>query len=169
MRGGKGGGYNNDSPALNTVEAYDPRTDTWTTRAPMPTARFSLSTSAVDGVMYAVGGMSNFTPLNVVEAYDPATDSWSSKTPMPTARYGFAFEEVDDLLYAIGGSRSVSINRGDLGVVQRYNASADAWRAQPPMPTRRALLAGGVVGDTIYAVGGFKPGGPVATLEAFKP
>ena len=30
--------------------------DTWTTKAPMPTARLGLATSVVNGIIYAIGG-----------------------------------------------------------------------------------------------------------------
>jgi N-acetylneuraminic acid mutarotase len=41
---------------LQTVEVYDPETDTWTQGVDMPTQRVGLSTSVVDGKLYAIGG-----------------------------------------------------------------------------------------------------------------
>ena len=41
---------------FSTVEAYDPATDTWTKKTDMPTARDVLSTIAVNGKIYAIGG-----------------------------------------------------------------------------------------------------------------
>ena len=41
---------------LQTVEAYDPETDTWTKKSDMPTPRQGLSVSVVDGIIYAIGG-----------------------------------------------------------------------------------------------------------------
>jgi N-acetylneuraminic acid mutarotase len=62
------GGYNGGP--LNTVEAYDPATNTWTTKAPMPTPRAFLAAGVVNGVLYAVGGI-NGNYLNTVEAFNP--------------------------------------------------------------------------------------------------
>jgi hypothetical protein len=65
---------------MATVEEYDPATNTWTTKAPMPTARESLGLAAAsNGKIYAVGGavMSihgvHFEghPLATVEEYTP--------------------------------------------------------------------------------------------------
>ena len=44
--------------ALANVSAYDPRTDSWTNKAPLPTARHFLGQCAValDGMIYLVGG-----------------------------------------------------------------------------------------------------------------
>jgi hypothetical protein len=45
---------------LSTVEEYDPKTNTWTKKANMPTPRVALSTSAVNGKIYAIGGYDKF-------------------------------------------------------------------------------------------------------------
>jgi len=91
---------------ISTVEAYDPATDTWTQKADMPTARGYLSTSVVNGKIYAIGG----TPgswgemLSTVEEYDPVTDTWTTKDDMPTARCMLSTSVVDWKIYAIGGN-----------------------------------------------------------------
>jgi hypothetical protein len=41
---------------FNQVEAYDPATDSWSTYAPMPTARHGLGAIAVDGRIYVIAG-----------------------------------------------------------------------------------------------------------------
>jgi hypothetical protein len=56
---------------LATLEAYDPSTDTWTTRAAMLTARSSIGASAVGGLLYVIGGYDGNAPLATVEAYHP--------------------------------------------------------------------------------------------------
>ena len=50
---------------INTVEEYDPVTDTWRPVASMPTARSGLGGATVNGIIYAIGGDGFFT----VEAY----------------------------------------------------------------------------------------------------
>ena len=72
----------------------------------MPTARLYFSTSAVDGMIYAIGGAGQATwaPLRTVEEYDPATDTWTTKAHMPKARMHFSTSAVDGKIYAIGGS-----------------------------------------------------------------
>jgi len=41
-------------PFIATVEAYDPMTDTLTSKASMPTPRADLGVGVIDGVLYAV-------------------------------------------------------------------------------------------------------------------
>ena len=50
----------------------------WTKKADMPTARDSLSTSVVDGKIYAIGGWTGNVHLATVEEYTPA--GWPSCT-----------------------------------------------------------------------------------------
>jgi N-acetylneuraminic acid mutarotase len=86
------------------VEAYDPATNSWTTKAPMPTAREFLAAGVINGKLYAVGGDELTGPfLNTVEAYDPATNTWTTEASMPTARSGFGASAVNGKLYALGG------------------------------------------------------------------
>src|ERR1044071_5718360 len=81
------GGYKNRTccpdPFIATVEAYDPLTDTWTSKASMPTARGDFGVGVINGVLYAVGGQDSSGALATVEAYDPLTDTWTTKTSMP--------------------------------------------------------------------------------------
>jgi N-acetylneuraminic acid mutarotase len=62
-----GSSANGDS---NVNEAYNPATNTWTTKAHMPTARYGLAAGVIAKILYAVGGQSNNGGyLNTVEAY----------------------------------------------------------------------------------------------------
>jgi len=67
-----GGKENLDGVKLNQI--YDPETDTWTTGAAMPTARYGLAAAVVDNLVYAIGGAPAFpyagTKTN--EQYTPA-------------------------------------------------------------------------------------------------
>ena len=57
---------------LPTVEAYDPSTNSWTTKAPMPAPRGYLSVGVVDGILYALGGFGSQGPVSTrLDAYDP--------------------------------------------------------------------------------------------------
>jgi N-acetylneuraminic acid mutarotase len=110
---GKGGPGTYVSEILASVIAYDPRTDTWTTRASLPKRVRSATVGVVNGRIYVAGGtqfewtgpdtydMDPWTPY--VYVYDPQMDQWSIQSPMRTARYEATAAELDGVLYVIGG------------------------------------------------------------------
>jgi N-acetylneuraminic acid mutarotase len=144
--------------------------DTWTRKADMPTARMVLSTSVVDGKIYAIGGAQDLYvgPLATVEQYDPATDSWTKKADMPGARYTHSAAVVSAKIYVIGGSTAP---RTAVATVQEYDPATDTWTNKANMPTARAWLSACVVSRKIYAIGGriYPEGLNVSTVEEYDP
>ena len=91
-----------------SVEVYDPETDTWASKAPLPVGLHHIGIGVVGGRLYVIGGYSKsgfsvWNPVATVYAYDPSTDSWTERAPMPTARGALSVTEYDGKLYAIGG------------------------------------------------------------------
>ncbi|WP_432401421.1 kelch repeat-containing protein [Wukongibacter sp. M2B1] len=95
------GGFETDF--LNTVEEYDPATDTWTTKTSMPTGRYLLSLTKVNNKIYAIGGVGG---AKSVEEYDSAIDTWTTKASMSTGRNNLFVAEMNNKIYAIGGGAS---------------------------------------------------------------
>jgi len=162
------------SELLNTVEAYDPMTDTWTAKAPLQgRPRYGLAVAGVNGVMYAVGGHAGDGGgnLGTVEAYDPVTNTWTARAPMPTPRYLLGVAAAHGMIYAIGGYDNGGY---DIGTVEAYDPLTDTWTTRAPMPTPRAAAGVAEVNGLIYVVGGSSsrspvPGGHVRTVEAYDP
>lgn len=137
---------------------YDPETDSWSSRAPMPTARALLSTSMVDGKLYAIGGpFPGRAGVSIVEAYDPVTDAWEKKRGVPTGRYGLSTSTVNGTIYAIGGASGFE----SFSVVEEYDPVTDTWTTRSNMPAiegpgdgPRWAVAASTVNGRIYAIGG---------------
>jgi hypothetical protein len=74
--GGISGETRQTAVVRNTVESYDPVTDTWATKAPMPTARSHAASAVIDGKIYVVGGFEAYLSRvgNRVEVYDPSAE-----------------------------------------------------------------------------------------------
>jgi hypothetical protein len=90
---------------LSDVWAYDPKTDQWTAKKPVPTPRFGLQTYLLGDAIYAIGGsQSQGTSLATVEVYHPLTDTWEQRPPMPQAVLGASGAVVNNTIYVIGGS-----------------------------------------------------------------
>ncbi len=157
---------------LSVVERYDIASDTWTTVAPLPSARSDLAAAAVGGKIYVFGGCTNSVSfLHDVDVYDPQTDTWStSPTDMPTARAGmYAVATKGGTVYVIGGWNGVGAG---LDTNESYKVSQDQWTTGlPPMPTVRAETGAAGHGGRIYIVGGAQPafGNSINANEVFKP
>jgi N-acetylneuraminic acid mutarotase len=95
-----------DRRPRSDVYEYDPTSDTWTKKMDMPTPRMAISATAVNGKIYAVGGLSSFNPykkVSTVEIYDPNTDTWEKGVDLPDARGVHVGALVDGKIYVIGG------------------------------------------------------------------
>jgi len=133
----------------------------WFKKTNMPTARWGLSTSVVDDLIYAIGG---FGGLTAVEVYDPATDTWTSKADMPTGRGFLTTSVVDGKIYAIGGNSGPSIWGKTLDVVEVYDPETDTWSSRRGMTTPRDGFSSNTIDGKILAFGG----GIVKDIESWE-
>jgi N-acetylneuraminic acid mutarotase len=144
--------------------SYDPKTDKWTKKKGMPTARVGLSTCEVDGIIYAIGGWPAGA-LSTVESYDPKADKWTKKADMPTKRDWLSTSVVDGIIYAIGGWDGSSV----ISAVEAYDPKTDKWTKRTDMPIPRFNFSTGVVNGIIYAIGGQNDKEGLSTVEAYDP
>lgn len=147
--------------AVGTVEEYDPATNSWRARTPMPTPRNHAGVGAVGGKIYVIGGrtgaafISVGSNTDVVEEYDPATDTWGSvKARMPTARSAVAYATYKDRIYIAGGEFQDEKLMAAFWVVEAYHPATNSWSTLPRMPIPRHGLAGAVIGDRLHLVTG---------------
>lgn len=178
--GGADPAVSSTNPHLSTVEAYDPATNRWSAKAALPTARSGLAATAVNGIIYVIGGdnaiapspsANVFKPLTTVEAYDPAGNTWTTKAPMATARERFALAAVDGVIYVFGGMVPDGTFVKRTASVEAYDTAANTWSAKVPLTTARDSLASAVVGGVVYVMGGRVDASPfdVAVVEAYDP
>jgi N-acetylneuraminic acid mutarotase len=152
-----------------TVEAYDPKTDTWATRADMPTPRSHMTVSALGGKIYAIGGGARIVAgrsgewLPRLEVYDTATNRWARAADMPTPRNVMSSCVVDGGIYVMGGA----FGRGSassaeellrtmrtLSVVEIYDPDSGRWTRGADLATSRGWFSTSVVNGKVYLVGG---------------
>ncbi|XP_007538004.1 kelch-like protein 4 [Erinaceus europaeus] len=84
-----------DAPAPNhcsrlsdCVERYDPKTDSWSTVAPLNVPRDAVAVCSLGDKLYVVGGYDGHTYLNTVESYDTQKDEWKKEVPVNIGRAG---------------------------------------------------------------------------------
>jgi N-acetylneuraminic acid mutarotase len=151
-----------------TVYAYDPTTDSWAERAPMPTARGALSVTEHDGKLYAIGGFDRKANNAQVEVYDPVRNVWSTVAPLPTPRDHLATATVDGKIYAIGGRVDGDYSR-NLALAERYDPVTDRWTRASDLPTARSGITAAVVDGKIFVFGGEGAVGTFNENEAYDP
>jgi N-acetylneuraminic acid mutarotase len=162
-------GFGVVNPESNTVEAYNPFTDTWGTKTPMPTARSGSAVAVVDGLVYVIGGATNSdsgpdgeVPTTTTECYDPKTDTWTTRASFPLGFESLRLYAgvVDGIIYVFNST-----------AVEAYDPKIDTWTEVEAPRMIRSGVSVGPVGDNVYVVGGLGNGGspPLAVNEAFSP
>lgn len=146
----------------DAVEAFNPATNSWSTRADLPVAGRPAVAAATNGKLYAISG--NQDNHGVFE-YDAGNDAWTTKTPIPTARaFLGAAGAPNGKVYAIGGVTDPGSPYTCIATVEEFDPLNNSWAAKTDMPTARCSLAVATAPNgKIYAVGGTSASGnPVA-------
>lgn len=151
-----------------TVYAYDPATNAWSERAPMPTPRGALSVTEHNGKLYAIGGYDRTANNAAVEVYDPERNTWAERAPLPTPRDHLAAATVSGKVYAIGG-RLNGDYRQNLSITEVYDPITNRWSRAADLPTARSGITASVVDDQIYVFGGEEGEGTFRENEAYDP
>src|SRR5262249_3652311 len=159
------GGRWDDQGNLATNEVYDPASDRWEVRSPMPTRRGGLTAAVVDGQIHVLGGEA-FDPNRTFpehEVYDPLIDGWTTAQPLPTPRHGLGSAALEHDLYIIGGGTSARLSPSTtVQILTRPRRAAGCqW------PARKGAQQQGVVMPSGVGTPGGVPGAPA--VEAVLP
>jgi len=93
----------NHDRSIGDHDEYDPATNRWKSRAPLPTVRSGVAAAVLDGRIFVFGGESARRTHSEVESFDPVNDQWQRWAPMPTARHGLGAAVVGPSIYVISG------------------------------------------------------------------
>ncbi|WP_017317654.1 Kelch repeat-containing protein [Mastigocladopsis repens] len=147
-------------------ESYDPLKDVWTVLRPLPEARHHITLSAVNGLLYAVGGFIGGFPdwraQPTVFIYNPASNTWTRGTDLPVARAEGISAVVDNKIYLIGGrvraTEDARLFNDHIDSVRNevFDPTTRRWAARADAPTARNSAASAVIDGKIYVVGGRK-------------
>lgn len=139
-------------------EVYDPATNAWTRKVPVPNPVASYASAVVNNKIYIISGCTpNGNITGLVQVYDPQTDNWSLATPIPNAvenaAAGAVISTAASAIYVIGGCTE---NHRDVGsnFNQVYFPENDSWLAATPISVNTRALSTVVINNTLYAIGG---------------
>ncbi len=134
----------------------------WTTLAGLPSPRNAMSAAVINGQLYAIGGEqlegASAIALSEVDVYDAGSDTWSRVADMPLAlshanQSTFVF---DNKIIVVGGDLS---HNQPSDTILSYDPAANTWSLIGHLPSARAAMAAGVVGNTLIATGGYSATG----------
>jgi N-acetylneuraminic acid mutarotase len=148
--------------SVAAVEEYDPASNTWRPRAPIPTPRNHAVAGVVNGKIYVVGGRvggafvsSGSSNVGVVEEYEPATDRWGApKARMPSARSAMAAGVYQGRIYVTGGEGQDYRSMFTWRAFEAYDPGSNTWSTLASLPISRHGLAGAMVGKRLHMVSG---------------
>jgi N-acetylneuraminic acid mutarotase len=151
-----------DDEITASVLAYNPVTQSWTSVAPMPTARWRLRLVAAGGHLFAIGGQSKSgSTLSTVERYDPKANTWATVAPMNQNRGVPGVVAVnrgaDRLIVVVGGCQFANGQRLPfLRSTEVYNVDTDRWFLLPAqLPSGRCSLGAAVdAAGSVLAISG---------------
>lgn len=156
-----GGGNTMKQDIYDTMDVYDPSTDTWMQGQSMRSKRFGVGGAVVEGSIFAVGGFDQKMYLDTVERFDPREGTWKPVQSMSVRRGSLLTSSLDGRIYALGGYNGSKI----IPDAEVYEHRAGRWRIISPMQNQRAY--GGAVGtnNSVFVIGGLE--GPFDKLEKY--
>jgi N-acetylneuraminic acid mutarotase len=122
-----GGSYFNGTDyVMNTeLDVYDPSTNSWTIKKPMPSGRAQSPFATTGrGKLFVAGGMTEpfGGPTSDLQVYDASTDTWTTGPSMASPRWGGASAYAGGKFFTIGGS---DLNDAFTSKVEAFIASID--------------------------------------------
>jgi len=164
------GGFGSTGEPVATVESYDPASNTWTARPPVPEAVHHAAAVTIDERLFVLGGYGGgrvrWEPLGEMWEWNDARGAWEARPPLPTPRGALAAAVLNGRIHALGGSQ-----RDPLNVHEVYDPAANAWRTANAMPTARDHLAAVAFRGRVWALGGRTSfvGTQYANVEIYDP
>jgi len=150
------------------VEAYNTKTDKWTTKAPLPylpsaearraEGRVYLAAAAYKGKIYTFGGANVYQEVkDTVDVYDVATNTWKAgiaKLPKPAV--DMSAVAYGDKIYLFGGSASTDLFSAQYfyNACYEFDPATGKFTSKATMPTPRSRTSAVVFKNRILVFGG---------------
>lgn len=152
------------------VYEYDPATDRWTKKKPMPLPLHHIALAEYQDRIYCFGGFKPpesgpdaWVPIDNAWAYHPGDDTWSAIAPLPAKRGAASAAVVNGKIYVAGGAcHPKGTGAATLplaphvstGRVDEYDPATNTYRQKAPMLTARNHHMLEMVNNKLYAIGG---------------
>jgi hypothetical protein len=129
--------------------------------SPMGAAVYGHAVTSAGGYVYSASGASGAPPnaggdVTLFQRYNPASNAWEllPNVPTPVVGASLAYDAAGGRLFLFGGANSAT-GIGNLVQIYTISPPPGSWSTGPPMPGSRAGMGSGVIGNSVYLVGGF--------------
>jgi len=147
-----GGGVAGKAVARN--EEYDPASNRWRERAPLPQARDHLGVTVNNAKIYTFGGFTSSVHQGAgdgVFEYDPTSDRWRTLAPMKAPRASVGVAVLRGKIHVIGGR---GLDAVTVATHEVYDPASGTWSEAAPLPKARDHMAVVAAEGKIHAIGG---------------
>ena len=169
------GGYSHTQPPsfgiTDTVELYDPATESWSLSGNMSMPRAWHTAVRLPSGVLVVGGYNGIREVSTLEIYEPQSGTWSVSGNLIGARYGSTATLLADGKVLVAAGSDDGDLASTLNSVELYDTVARTSRSSGSLGTRRfshsaTLLPSGLV---LVAAGYNWPPESFATAELYDP
>jgi hypothetical protein len=146
------GGRNVDQTPLNEARAFDPATNTWSSRGALTVARANATAIVAQGKAFVIGGLNGSNQLEPsIEVLDLATSTWSRASNLPEARGAPDAVPFDGKILIAGGE----VQNGDSAETVLLDPISGVTSAGPRLSlARRRFDLVAATDGRVFAIGG---------------
>ena len=144
-----------------TVEAYNPRTNTWRSCPPLSQRRAAAAAGVVGGRLVVAGGFApGLGSLTSVEAYTPT--GWTPLPPLPHAAYIATACVLNGRLHVMGGTSSKKLQ-----VLEMSEENEFSWTVKADLPAPQYDAASTVHEGKLWLMGGIVNGASSSAVSIY--
>lgn len=158
------GGYDHRlATKYNDVWWYEPGSDTWWPRTPMPVPREDAGSAVINGQVWIFGGLTNpgHTLVDRVDIYDPDLDAWIPSEALqlhgwPKRALGDFGSAMGSFFYSLAGTDTMDYYSWWLQPTPMGFLTDGVILEYINIPDPRCYAEIEVVGNLLYVVGGVR-------------
>ncbi|KAH9389780.1 hypothetical protein TYRP_007327 [Tyrophagus putrescentiae] len=148
-----------------TAGSRNARVGQWERKADMLERRCYVSSTVLDGRVYAIGGFNQQDRVKKCERYDPTTDQWTAIADLNYSRSDATAVSHGGRIYVAGGINDNTIESS----VEVYCPVGDRWQLVKAMASPRTSFSLASFDGRIWAMGGNDGEQRGGSCESFDP
>lgn len=153
------GGNSSSMLRLNTVESYNPATDTWKEEAPLLVGKSEASVGLVGNktigfTIVAADGCTSSGDTGDNEGYNATTNVWSSLKTDPTPRNTACSAGIGTKMLVAGGYPAGGPGTPAFSLNEKFTVSTNTWKTLASMPQAAMFAGSAAYKGRLYCFGG---------------